>query len=317
MTAKIESLTKEQEAKFPEYVEKWTNIGLSTDNSRCHDVRDELEKIYKEGGLECPKVIIHLDSPLAANYLINIIVATGEYDIEDPAKMTMEALKTHAHKVCKTLTSYNAEACYGQHDASWLAFYSFFKNECGLEVCNRLEGYYTIAEKIGWFFPAEEFVIVTKKPCFISRDEQGRLHNETDYAIKYEDGKECSFCAFHGVRVDDYVIFNPEQITVSDIENETNAEVRRVKITKYGQDRYLMDSNSKLIHEDDWGMLYKKDLGEDEPLVMVKVVNSTPEADGSFKDYFIRVRPDVKTAKEAVASTFLLNEDEYEPIFES
>jgi hypothetical protein len=109
----------------------------------------------------------------------------------------------------------------------------------------------------------------------------------------------------------------PEKITVEDIDSEQNIEVRRVKITQYGQEKYIMDSDAKLIHEDDWGKLYRKDLGEDEPIVMVKVVNSTAEPDGSFKDYFIRVRPDVTTAHEAVASTFLLEVDDYEPLAET
>jgi hypothetical protein len=49
---------------------------------------------------------------------------------------------------------------------------------------------------------------------------------------------------------------------------------------------------------------------EDEPLTIVKVKNSTPESDGSFKDYFIRVDPRAyrgkasKVAQAAVASTW-------------
>jgi hypothetical protein len=252
---------------------------------------------------------------LAANYLINIIVATEEYDVEDPEKMTLEVLREHAKKVCDKLQSYNNDACYGQHDASWLSFYDYFRTECNLEECNRLEGYYNLAEKIGWFFPSEDFCIITAKPCSINLDDQGRLHSEDSYAIEYLDG--CAYCSFHGVRVPDYVILEPEKITVEDIDSEQNIEVRRVKITQYGQEKYIMDSDAKLIHEDDWGKLYRKDLGEDEPIVMVKVVNSTAEPDGSFKDYFIRVRPDVTTAHEAVASTFLLEVDDYEPLAET
>ena len=312
----IESLTEEQQAKFPEYVKKWTDIGLSTDNSNFEDVEEDLAKIYKEGGLEPPEVIIHVGSPLSANYLINIIDNTGEYDIEDPEKMTLEALREHAKKVCPTLKSYNNDACYGQHDASWLSFYDYFKRECNLEECNRLEGFYNLAEKIGWFWPCKTFCIICKKPSAIRLDEQGRLHSEDKYSIEFPDG--CNYCSFHGIRVEEYVIFNPEQITVEDIDSETNIEVRRVKITQYGDAKYLEDSNAELIHEDDWGKLYSKDIGDpDGPMVMVKVVNSTPEPDGSFKDYYIRVRPDITTAHEAVASTFGLTPDEYKPTVET
>ena len=64
----------------------------------------------------------------------------------------------------------------------------------------------------------------------------------------------------------------------------------------------------------------------DEPLVMVKVMNSTPEPDGSFKPYFLRVHPELRpllqdnqvgepqymSGRNAVASTFGLRGEEYE-----
>jgi hypothetical protein len=52
-------------------------------------------------------------------------------------------------------------------------------------------------------------------------------------------------------------------------------------------------------------------------MVMVKVVNSTPEADGSMKDYFLRVPPTITTARGAVAWTFSKTETEYEPAIET
>ena len=93
-----------------------------------------------------------------------------------------------------------------------------------------------------------------------------------------------------------------------DIENERNIEIRRVKINRYGQERYLLDSDARIVAEDDFGILYRKTFFDDEPLMMVKVVNSTPEPDGTFKDYFLRVDPNayggLKTARAAVASTW-------------
>lgn len=50
---------------------------------------------------------------------------------------------------------------------------------------------------------------------------------------------------------------------------------------------------------------------------MVKVVNSTPEPDGSMKDYFLRVPPTVKTAREACAWTFGKSENDYAPMIET
>lgn len=55
----------------------------------------------------------------------------------------------------------------------------------------------------------------------------------------------------------------------------------------------------------------------DEPLVMIKVLNSTPDPDGHYQSYFLRVPPDMTQAHEAVVWTFGLTKDEYAPVFES
>ena len=51
---------------------------------------------------------------------------------------------------------------------------------------------------------------------------------------------------------------------------------------------------------------------------MLEVENSTPEPDGSYKRYFLRVPPEVRTPREAVAWTFGFDaEGDYAPASES
>lgn len=88
-------------------------------------------------------------------------------------------------------------------------------------------------------------------------------------------------------------------------------------IEKYGLSKYIEDSDSILIHKDTFGELYEKEINNDESIVMVKVINSTAETDGSFKNYFLRVPPECKTAKEAVAWTFGIESNQYEPQIET
>lgn len=57
------------------------------------------------------------------------------------------------------------------------------------------------------------------------------------------------------------------------------------------------------LHVDDFGTLWRIPLPGDEPLVMVEVVNSTPEPDGSWHTYWLRVPPTMATAKQAVLWT--------------
>jgi hypothetical protein len=154
-------------------------------------------------------------------------------------------------------------------------------------------------------------VILTERPSELHRDDEGRLHNESGPAVRYPDG--WSIYAIHAVRVPQRVVEEPETITVEQIRGERNAEVRRVMIERFGADRYLLASDAKLVQEDECGKLWRVDLEEDEPLVMVCCMNSTAEPDGSFREYHLRVPPTTKTAREGIAWTFDVPEELYEP----
>ena len=160
-----------------------------------------------------------------------------------------------------------------------------------------------------------DWAFISAKPKCIRRDEQYRLHCENGPALIYPDG--FSVIAIHGVRVPKNVVIAPATITLRQIESQSNTEVRRVMIGRYGSERYLIDSGAEEIHRDDFGILYRKEITADEPLVMVKLVNSTPEPDGSFKDYFLRVPPTMERARQAVAWTFCKAEGDYAPTLQT
>ncbi len=197
---------------------------------------------------------------------------------------------------------------FGQFDPS-LAWWDFI-GRLGFDV-SQLVPAFDLARSAGWSVLFWDWAFVSAKPECIHRDELQRLHCETGAAVRYPNG--FSVFAIHGVRVPETVVAAPESLTVREIESETNAEVRRVMIERYGPQRYLMDSRAEEIHRDDFGILFRKSSLVDEPLVMVKVVNSTPEPDGSFKDYFLRVPPTMTRARQAVAWTFGKAESDYAP----
>jgi hypothetical protein len=119
---------------------------------------------------------------------------------------------------------------------------------------------------------------------------------------------------WQGVRVPQFVVEAPYQISVSTIDSETNAEVRRVMIDRYrlGEDlhgaaAYIRDAGGeRLDHDERYGTLWRREMRFDEPIVMLEVVNATPETDGRFKRYWLRVPPMMATAHEAAAWTFAL-----------
>ncbi len=71
------------------------------------------------------------------------------------------------------------------------------------------------------------------------------------------------------------------------------------------------------LHQDDAGTLWRAEVPGDEPLVMVEVVNATPEPGGTRRVYWLRVPPGTRTAREGVAWTFGLSEEQYRPLRES
>jgi hypothetical protein len=77
-----------------------------------------------------------------------------------------------------------------------------------------------------------------------------------------------------------------------------------VLLERYGFDRYLVNGGGQPIHADESGTLYRCEWPREEPQLMVRVMNSTPEPDGSFKHYVLRVPPTIATAREAIAWTF-------------
>jgi hypothetical protein len=200
---------------------------------------------------------------------------------------------------------------------------------CGLVECQRLGPLNDIAQSAGWWWPFAGAAIITERPVRLERDERGRLHSLSGAAIGYPDG--WGVYAVHGVRVPADIIEQPASITPARIEAERNAEIRRVMIDRYGIAKYLLDSGAKEIHRDECGTLYRKELAGDEPLVMVKVINSSPEPDGTFKPYFLRVHPELRplldnnrvgdpqalTARNAVASLSGLRGEDYHPEIET
>ena len=163
-----------------------------------------------------------------------------------------------------------------------------------------------------WLFwiTADELV-VAERPSAVRTDDRRRLHHASEPAFSWlSDIREFYI---HGVHVPSYIIEQPETITITEIESERNAEVRRVMIERYGRARFLTESGAAQIHADDFGILYRKEVTGDEPIVMVKVINATPDPAGTFKDYFLRVPPTMRTAREAVAWTFEKEADAYAP----
>jgi hypothetical protein len=198
------------------------------------------------------------------------------------------------------------DAVHGQHDAAWLAAFDGQPDLAGLAG---------VARAAGWWWPYEKVVVLTDRPTALHRDNLGRLHHGEGPALSYPDG--WGLHAWRGMPIPADLAGRLAELTVPEIQAESNAEVRRVMLEHFGFERYLRESNAKRLHEDECGVLWRVDMPQDEPLVMVEVINATPEPDGTRRTYFLRVPPDTRTARGGVAWTFNLTEQEYAPMVQT
>ncbi|MCP9943813.1 hypothetical protein LUX12_01770 [Streptomyces somaliensis] len=200
------------------------------------------------------------------------------------------------------------DAVLGQHDAAWLCAF-------GPREGTPLDGLAAVARSAGWWWPYERLAVVSERPVELHRDEAGRLDRADGPALAYPDG--FALHAWRGTPVPADFLAQLRSLTPDRIRGEENAELRRVMLESYGYDRYLRESGAEPVDRDGTGVLWRIPLPDDEDVVMVEVVNSTPEPDGTNRTYWLRVPPDTRTARQGVAWTFGLEPEAYAPLRET
>ncbi|MFD8751620.1 DUF6745 domain-containing protein [Kitasatospora sp. NPDC059577] len=198
------------------------------------------------------------------------------------------------------------DAVRGQHDAPWFA--ALEAAGAGADAVAPLAEQ---AREAGWWWPYRDVALLSERPTALHRDEAGRLDRADGPALEYADG--FALHAWRGMPVPPEFLAGLAEVTVERIRTEENAELRRVLLEHYGYDRYLEDSGAEPLHRDETGVLWRIVLPDDEPVVMVEVVNSTPEPDGTYRTYWLRVPPSTRTARAGVAWTFGIPESAYHP----
>jgi hypothetical protein len=196
-------------------------------------------------------------------------------------------------------------AYYAAHTLAGLSFYDtyFVPNLArSLSVFNQLVSGYWLGRNLA---------LVVRRPRLLSRDEAGRLHSATGKAVAYPDGWGCY--AWHGTPVPERFILAPEGLTREDFLNEPNIEMRRVIQERMGT-RFVEELGGTVIDAGPHGTLYEVELPDDpeEVAYYVQVQDAS-----TARRYYLRVPPTVLTAEEAVAWTFGLAADNYQPAAET
>jgi hypothetical protein len=334
------SLSADQISRLAEWRDRWIGIGLRTGPADRPAAESAVRLAYARAGLEDPRFVVWLDSPFAGAVGAAMLDQVGDQvwdqvgdqvwaqvwdQVWDQVRDQVRAQVRDQvwdqvgaqvwDQVRAQVRDQVRRAAWGQHDW-WLSFYTFFADVVGLDV--DVKGLVGVAENAGWWWPFQGGVILTERPVRLYRDDWGRLHNPDGPALEHRDG--FAVYAVNGTRVPGWVIMNPEKITPDACDQEPNLEIRRVMISRMGADRYMRLRGGVRMQLDDFGELWRIDSyypETGEPLVMCKVVNSTSNPDGSFRDYWLQVPPDMASARQAVAWTFDVPEDVYDLAAES
>lgn len=209
----------------------------------------------------------------------------------------------------------------------------------------------TLLGACGGWWATTLAVVLSERPTLARQDVPNRLHAADGPALEYGDGFRVY--AEQGVALPRVVFEAPETITIEAVQAETNPVRRQRLVAAFGRERYLeaisvsietivaepdisirraaierfgvtafVKETGTVIDSDlDWQgqmrRLWQAPRRGDNAIVLVEVVNSTPEHDGTRHTYWLRVPPQMRRCQDAVAWTFGISPAAYEPAFES
>lgn len=204
----------------------------------------------------------------------------------------------------------------GNQWAGWPAMAEWFREVAELPIdWTPWIPWVTLAEHSGPRYLHEKFVVISDFPEVLKVDNENRPHCSEGPFCRWRDGT--SLYAWHGIRVPAWVIERPDRITIELIDKEGNAEIRRVMLDRYGFARYLKEKKAEVV--DIWVdegcqpvTLYRMPTDDDEgkPMVAVHLLNSTPDPDGTIREYVVRVDPSHTRAQAARNSTYGLGPED-------
>lgn len=174
--------------------------------------------------------------------------------------------------------------------------------------------------------------VVSRNPSRLSRDDRGRLHNHEWYAIEWKDGYGQNFV--HGVFFEqdlfDRILFKRD-IVGKDILSLRNIEQKAIAIQLFGYDKLMDELGAKKIDSytvrnaytgtESVSELYDFEIGHNEGgavrSIRGRFVKVQDHSTGKITVLGVPIIRATETVKGAIAWTFGLNEDEYDPIIET
>lgn len=273
----INELTPAQIEQLAVYRDMWIKIGLRTEAMDFKRASEALKLCYTSRDLPAPSKILYAKGPNDAFKIYKSMKPSGDR------------------------SDFMNSMIYGAHDSSWLSFYSYFSDVCGLDLA-AVQPMIAFAKEACWTYLDADFAIIQEFPLSIKFDDQNRLHCEDGPAIEYLDGT--MVFAWHGTRLDRSRwswILDKKTLEAKTALKEENLELRRVACEILGWVHILRELKTKVIDADEDPMIGTllevniPDVGKEKFLRVLC---------GTGREFAIPVPPTVKTALEANAWTY-------------
>ena len=236
----------------------WIKRAMRTDPIELVKITDAIKRLYAAANLKEPRVII-VPSPRIMAFSGGFSAAIWwlrknpnnpfMYAATDDATIaaTRDALVQFFLSCSKRWYE-----CYqgGNMWAGWTSYVQAMRDVLNLKlpIFEKYQAWEDAAIYGGFRWMHEEFCIVSDFPEVLKKDDQNRPHCDNGPSHRWRDGWEIYF--IHGVKVNRQIVMHPETITIDQVRQEKNAEVRRVMIERMGWDKFCSQAKLKVIHTD-------------------------------------------------------------------
>ena len=254
----IESLTPEQEARFPEFVERGVRMGLCTDPIDPKDARTFAVWLYTEVlKRPVPKTVI-VRGPLEL-HTGGMYYGLKEQKEPVPAFAELTDDKSELQDIPSARWQEIWEQIKEQVDgvhfvwpyldgqfwASWFAFYDYMREVLGVELPANYDKLRLLGS-IGLVYPLDEVCLISQRMSVCERNANNMLHRDGKPAVEFPDGFK--LWALNGVRVPQWLAeSSSEALDCNEFPKIENAEVRREFIRKAGIERLTQQVGAEVI----------------------------------------------------------------------
>lgn len=252
----IEKLTKEQEEMMNVYRDKWIAIGLNTDRIDQKKGTETVEKFYKQILDKTTPYVIYANNPIEAYYIS--LLANDQYTENRDTKKDKQLEKKIRKIVQDHLSGLKKNDTIEQNKqivipyiqgsfwAGYFSFYDYFLNYIGIDT-GKNEEFNLLMEfsQFSYCYTLDNVCVISEKPLEIHL-KNGVLHNENGPAVKYAGDLE--MYSLNGIRMSKEIVLTPaEQLDVTLVVKEKNADIRRELVRKIGLTRIYLEMGGKVL----------------------------------------------------------------------